>query len=89
MAITWEVSITNVNVNTKRADITATRTDSSTGVVETYSFRNAIVGTTQERQALLDLVWQNHLNYISSQSAIDVFISGLEQSAKTNLEGRE
>ena len=87
--ITWEVNITNVNVDTKRANVTAVRTDDISGAVETYSFKKAIIGTTQERQAILELIWQNHLEYINGQSAIDTFIAGLEQTAKTNLEARE
>lgn len=85
----WEVSITNVDVNAKRANITAVRTDDISGEIETYSFRKAIIGTTQERQAILELIWQNHLELVSGRSAVDTFISDLEQMAKTNLENRE
>ena len=85
--ITWDVQITNVNVAQKRANVSATRTDGDT--VEVYTYTNAIIGTIQQRQALLQQIWDSHLAAVSNQGAVDAFISGLEQSAKTNLEGRE
>lgn len=87
--ITWEVSISNVKVAQKRANVSAVRTDSESGATETYSFKNAIIGTTSERQAILQQVWDNHLAYTDKQAAIDTFITNLEITAKTNLEGRE
>lgn len=89
MAIIWEVQITNVNVQSKRADIVFTRTDDVTQKTETYSYNNTVIGTTGEKAALLDAVWNQHLESISKQDNIDAFITNLEQSAKTNLETRE
>ena len=89
MAISWSVQITNVNVLSKRANISFTRTDDVTQETETYSFNSAIIGTGAERSALLDLVWDKHLEDDAKQAAVDAFITNLEQLAKSNLESRE
>lgn len=89
MAITWDVQITKVNVTSKRANITFVRTDDATGETETYSFNSAIIGTAAERTALLETVWGSHLETVDKQSAVDAFITNLEQLAKSNLEARE
>ena len=89
MTISWTVDITNVDVAQKRADVSFTRLDDVTGATENYSFRKAIIGTAEERTALLNQVWQNHLDAVSEQSAVDAFITNLEQLAKSNLEARE
>jgi len=87
--ITWGCEITNVDVANKRADVQFTRTDDVTGDVESYGFSQAILGTSEERVAILELVWAKHLDAIAKQTAIDDFISNLELQAKSNLESRE
>ena len=89
MAITWTVDITNVNVDQKRADVTIMRTDDVTQATEGYHFSKVILETTAQRLALLDLVWQKHLDEVADQAAIDAFITNLEQLGKADLESRE
>jgi len=89
MAITWTVDIANVDVAQKRADVNFVRLDDITGATENYNFRKAIIETTQQRTALLNLVWQKHLDAVDEQTAVEVFITNLEQLGKSNLEARE
>ena len=89
MAIIWDVKISNADVAHYRADLTFTRTDNVTNAVETYSFAKTIIETTPQRAALLDLVWAEHLKAAGQQTAIDAFITNLEQLGKSNLEARE
>lgn len=89
MAITWDVSITNVNVAEKRADVSATRTDDVTSDTETYKYSAVILETGPQRTAVLNQVWADHEAAVAKQTAIDAFVSSLETDAKTNLEARE
>lgn len=89
MAITWTVSISNVDVDSKRADVSFVREDSESGSQENYSFSKAIIETSPQRSALLNNVWQQHLDKVSEATNVDTFIDGLEASAKANLEARE
>jgi len=89
MAITWTVNITNVDVGSKRADVSFTRIDDVENETENYNFSGVILETTQQRLDLLDLVWAKHLEVGLEQSAIDGFITNLEQLGKSNLEARE
>ena len=90
MAITWDITRANVDVQAKRADITFTRTDSEKpDHVWSKTYRNAIIGTSAERTALLNSVWAAWQAYASEQGAIDAFLDNLEQLAKANLEARE
>lgn len=83
----WTVSITNVDVDSKRADVSAVRVDGE--VTESYKLKGAIIGTTLQRQAVLQQIWDSHLAAQTKQTAIDAFITNLEDTAKANLEGRE
>ena len=89
MAITWDIQISNVNVASKRADVSFTRTDDVTNETENYRFSNTIIETAAQRAALLDQVWGEHLNAVTKQTVVDTFITNLEQLAKSNLESRE
>jgi len=89
MAITWKVSISNVDTVKKSADISFKRTDDVSDDMETYSFTQAIINTQAQRLALLDAVWQKHLETTNKQITVDTIISGLEDAAKINLEARE
>lgn len=89
MAIVWTVNIANVDVVKKRADVNFTRIDDVTGETENYRFTKAIIETTAQRTALLNLVWDKHLEAVNKQTAIDAFITNLEQLGKSNLEARE
>lgn len=89
MAITWTVNITNVDVDEKRADINFARLDDVEETTETYSFKKTIIETGAQKAALLNQVWNMHLAAVVKQTAIDSFVSDLEQAAKANLEARE
>ena len=89
MAISWTVDITNVRVDQNRADVTITRIDDVTSATEGYHFSKVILETSAQRLALLDLVWQKHLDEVVDQAVIDAFITNLEQLGKSNLEARE
>jgi len=89
MAITWQVDIKNVDVSKKRADVSVMRVDDVTLATESYNFSKVILETTAQRLALLDLVWQKHLDELADQAEIDAFVTNLEQLGKSNLEARE
>ena len=89
MAITWDIRIANVDVDGKRADITCSRIDDVTSATELYSFKKVIIETAQQRTDLLNLVWSKHLEAVGEQTAVDAFITNLEQLGKSNLEARE
>ena len=85
----WEVQITNVDVDQKRADVSFARVDDESGATENYNYSQVIIETTEQRAALLDTVWDSHIEAVDKQTAIDAFITNLEQLAKSNLEARE
>jgi hypothetical protein len=90
MAISWNVDITNVNVNSKRADITFTRTDDQSALAPwVHPYKSVIIETGPQRAALLNQVWSEWQDEISKQAAIDAFITDMEQAGKANLEARE
>ena len=89
MAIIWTVNITNVNVADKRADVSFNRLDDVTQATESYDFKQTSLETTSERVALLDVVWQSHLDAVNDQTVVDAFVTNLEQLGKDNLEARE
>ena len=91
MAITWNVTISNVNVDTKRADVTATRTDDSTDpdTVDTYSFKNTPIETSSQRLIVLNSIKAAVEADASLDTSVSTLISDMETSAKTNLEDWE
>ena len=91
MATTWTCIISNANPDTFRADVSFKRIDDNlvSPSEENYSFSKAVLETSGQRTALLDVVWNEHLKVVDKQTAIDNFITNLEQLAKDNLEGRE
>ena len=89
MAITWNCDITNVDPGRMRADVSFQRIDDLTGAEENYRYSKAIIETEEQRTALLDLCWDEHLESIAKQTAATNFVANLEQLAKSNLEGRE
>jgi len=76
-------------VQSNRADVAASRLDDATQATETYSFNQVIIETSSQRAALLDLIWAEHLKAVDKQTAIDAFVTILEQLGKTNLKARE
>ena len=90
MAISWDLQITNVNVNSKRANIGFTRTDSESALPPwTYSLQNTVIETQAQRVNLQNQVWDAWQGEIAKQTNINNFITNLEQAGKTNLEARE
>ena len=92
MAITWDFTIKPLNVSRKEASIMAVRTDDTDSqniLTETHFIITAILDTQVQKSAVLDDIWQQHLDYQTRQVAINNYIGGLESVAKTNLEGRE
>ena len=90
MAINWEISIINVNVQTGRATVTATRTDTnSTLAPSVYSFTACPIKTSAERTSLLNTIKQKVLEDATHAAEVDAVISGLEQDGKSALEAWE
>jgi hypothetical protein len=89
MAITWEIKITPIDVARKEASVSATRTDSITGKVETHNIITCLLTTAAQKTAVLDQLWSMHLTEVAKQAAITAYIGALETQAKANLEARE
>ena len=90
MAISWDTQTSNVNVASKRADVSFTRTDSEKPEdVFTVSFNQVILETNPQRLALLDQTWAEWQKEVTKRANIEAFITNLEQLANANLDARE
>lgn len=92
MAISWDFTITPLNVSKKEASVVAVRVDDAdleNIKTETHTIITAILDTNAQKITALDIIWQQHLDYQARQAAIVEFIGDLESAAKTNLEARE
>ena len=90
MAISWETTISNVDVVSKRADVNFKRTDSEAPSDEfTITFRQVILETQDERTALLNLTWLKWQEELTNRSNISAFVTNLEQLANASLDARE
>lgn len=90
MAISWDISISNVNVQSGRAMVCFKRTDSDyPDYPETYTYYNAIIVSSQDRVDLLNDVWNKHLAAASRQTSIADFVTNMAVAGKANLEARE
>ncbi len=90
MAINWDVQITNVNLSSKRGDVTATRTDDQSALdPHVYVSVGAPLETQEHRVAVLDTIKEWETTAATKEAAINTFIDTLEQTAKTNLENWE
>ena len=89
MAITWDVTVTPLNVERKEASITAIRTDTDTGKEQRLVISSIILNTTQQKVDALNQLWQMHLDYDALQTQIAAYIGTMEADAKANLEARE
>ena len=87
MGIEWEFSITPIDPDAYTASITAVRIEDDS--TETHRIDTAILQTSAQKTAVLNQIWQMHLDYQSRQTAIDNYLGGLEAAAKSNLEARE
>ena len=87
MAITWSVPITNVNTQTKRTDVSATRTDSSLPTTPAvYFFSNTPIGTAAERLLLLNSIKAAVVADAARVTTVQGIVTDLEQAGKTALE---
>jgi hypothetical protein len=87
MAINWDIKITNVNVVSKRGDITATRTDSVSALApQVYFSQNTLIGTPQDRTLLLNSIKAEVVAATAKEIAVKSVITDLEQAGKTALE---
>ena len=90
MSIAWSIEITNVQVATKRADVTATRTDSVSPLPpQVYSFTNTPIGTEAERTNLLNTIKAEVVKRVAADAAVAATVSDLEAAGKTALEAWE
>ena len=89
MAITWTVTITPIDVPAKTVSINAVRYDDVALETETHNIITAVIETSAQKTAVLDNLWQQHLEYQAKQTAIAAFLGNLETAAKANLEARE
>lgn len=90
MAITWDVKITNVNVQSKRADVIATRTDSASALPpQVYSMQNTPIGTAAERLLVLNTIKEWTTAARTKVDAANAVVLTMEQDAKVNLEAWE
>ena len=90
MAITWDVVITNVNLESNRATISATRTDSElTDSPQVYSFQQVPLETGPQRAAILTTIQTKCEERAADDTAIQTWIDTLEQSGKSSLEAWE
>ena len=88
MAISWDTQISNVNVASKRADVTFTRTDDVTNDIWTKSYTQTSLDTA-DRIPLLDSVWAEWQKELTKRANIETFLTNLEQLANSNLDARE
>lgn len=90
MAITWEVEITNVNLESRRGNVRATRTDTESALApQVYSMDNTPLDTAADRTLVLDTIKEWVETRTAKDAAVVVFIDNLEQVGMTNLEAWE
>ena len=90
MAISWDIQITNVNVQSGRGNVTATRTDNESALPpDVYSFSNTPIKEPADRISLLNTIKQEVEKTASHNAQVDAIITDLEQSGKVQLEDWE
>ena len=90
MAISWDIEITNVNLQNERGTVIATRTDSESALApRVHTLTNTPLGTPEDRIQVLDTIKEWDEAAVSYSEAVETFIDDLEQSGKTNLENWE
>ena len=90
MAVTWDIEISNVNLQSGRGTVRATRTDSESALEpRTYTLSNTPMQDSTARLKILNTIKEWDETAVSNAAAIESFIDGLEQSAKVNLEAWE
>ena len=90
MAISWDITIANVNLQNDRGTVIATRTDSESALQpRVHTLTNTPLGTPESRVLVLDTIKEWDDAAVSYSEAVTEFIDTLEQSGKTNLENWE
>lgn len=90
MAVTWDIDIYNVDVDSQRADVRATRTDDQLEPAsKTYAYSKVPLGTAQERQSILDQIKAQVGADALRAASVSAFVDTLEADGKTNLEAWE
>jgi len=87
VAITWDVTITSVNLQSKRATVSATRTDSESALPSrAYTLANHPLETQADRTQTLDTIKEWDEQAVTKEVEAAAFIDNLEQLGKANLE---
>jgi len=89
MAITWDTTITPIDVATKTASIVAVRTDDVEETVETHRIISCILATVAQKTAVGNQLWDMHLAWDIRQAQIEAFVGVLEIQLEANLAARE
>lgn len=87
MSISWDVKITQVNLNSKRGTVVATRTDDqSASPPRVHVLSNTPLETAYNRTKVLDTIKEWDEAVVANAAAAEVFIDSLDQIGKTDLE---
>jgi hypothetical protein len=91
MAITWEATITVINMANNEISISAIRTDTADGSTMEYEVAKATIDpvTMANNVHILDEIWIKHQARLTKEAGEASFVSALETLAKSNLEARE
>ena len=86
MAITWEINITNVDIEKGRGDVTAIRTDSESALApRVYNMTKTPIATGPERALVLQMIKDWDEAAVANTTTLDTFLDGLEATAASNL----
>lgn len=94
MAITWNVTITPINLVEKRVRILAVRTKTTDEVppviltVDSFQIQT-IIDTPTQKIAAMDKIWELYQDKLNLDAQVAEVIGQLETQAKDNLEARE
>ena len=89
MAITWEITITPIDIANYIASIRAIRTDDTSGDTATYEVPKAVINTGPQQVAVMDEIWAKHQVSIAQIAAVQAFVATKKVAGKANLEARE
>jgi len=90
MAITWNIEISNVNLQNGRGTVRATRTDSVSALEpRVHMLTNTPLQDAAARLKVLNTIKEWDEAAVEKATQIETFVDGLEQSAKVNLESWE
>ena len=87
MATVCELKITNVDLVEKRADLSYTLTDNVSGDVFQKRYKKAPYGIQAQQKIIADDLIAQFNASKTKNTNVETFIAGLEQTAKTYIEG--